>query len=71
MTACAALLAAGAVLTFLTVSGDALRAPTGEQVEPECRRHCSVGAPQLQPEPEAVPAGSPGPDDRNAAPPRP
>ncbi|MGI5329963.1 MFS transporter [Actinomadura nitritigenes] len=70
MTACAALLAAGAVLTFFTVSSDALRAPTGEQVEPECRRHCSVGAPQLQPEPDAVPAGSAGPDDRNAAPPR-
>ncbi|SNS81812.1 MFS transporter [Actinomadura mexicana] len=56
MITCAALLAAGAVLSFLTVGDDALRTPAGESVEPECRRQCGVGAPQLQPEPETVPA---------------
>lgn len=56
MITCAALLALGAVLSFLTVGDDALRTPSGEPVEPECRRQCGVGAPQLQPEPEAVPA---------------
>ncbi|MEU8310263.1 MFS transporter [Actinomadura sp. NPDC048955] len=56
MITCAALLAAGAVLSFLTVGDDALRTPSGEPVEPECRRQCGVGAPQLQPEPETVPA---------------
>jgi MFS family permease len=70
MTACAALLAAGAVLTFFTVSDGALRAPGGEQVEPECRSHCSVGAPQLQPEPETVPAAAPAPGGTRASPPR-
>jgi EmrB/QacA subfamily drug resistance transporter len=50
MTVCAAMLTAGAVLSFLTVSDDALRAPSGEPVEPECKSHCAVGAPQLQPE---------------------
>ncbi|MEO3824193.1 MFS transporter [Actinomadura sp. B10D3] len=60
MVTCAALLAAGAVLTFLTVNDDALRTPTGEAVEPECRRHCGVGAPPLQPEREAIPAAPPG-----------
>ncbi|GGQ29119.1 EmrB/QacA subfamily drug resistance transporter [Actinomadura coerulea] len=56
MITCAALLAAGAVLSFLTVGDDALRTPSGAAVEPECRRQCGVGAPQLQPEPETVPA---------------
>ncbi|MFA1551652.1 MFS transporter [Actinomadura chokoriensis] len=56
MTACAVLLAAGAVLSFLTVADDTLRTASGEAVEPECRRHCAVGAPQLQPEPETVPS---------------
>lgn len=56
MITCAALLAAGAVLSFLTVGDDALRTPSGESVEPECRRQCGVGAPQLQPEAETVPA---------------
>ncbi|MGI5202053.1 MFS transporter [Spirillospora sp. CA-108201] len=60
MVACAALLALGAVLSFLTVGDDALRTPSGAPVEPECRRQCGVGAPQLQPEPEAVPAEHPG-----------
>ncbi|MFI0370088.1 MFS transporter [Actinomadura sp. 1N219] len=60
MVACAAMLAAGAVLTFFTVDDDALRAPSGEAVEPECRSHCGVGAPQLQPEPEPVPAKAAG-----------
>ncbi|MFA1543073.1 MFS transporter [Actinomadura monticuli] len=60
MAVCAALLAAGAVLSFLTIGDDALRTPSGETVAPECRSHCAVGAPQLQPEPETVPsAGGP------------
>ncbi|MFI0487297.1 MFS transporter [Actinomadura sp. 9N215] len=56
MAVCAAMLVGGAVLSFLTVDDDALRAPSGEAVEPECRSHCGVGAPQLQPEPETAPA---------------
>ncbi|WP_231332301.1 MFS transporter [Actinomadura graeca] len=56
MTVCAALLAAGAVLSFLTVGDDALRGPSGEHREPQCRSQCGVGAPQLQPEAETVPA---------------
>ncbi|WP_067469013.1 MFS transporter [Actinomadura macra] len=56
MTSCAALLGAGAVLSFLTVRDDALRGPAGERREPQCRRQCGIGAPQLQPEPETVPA---------------
>lgn len=60
MTVCAALLAAGAVLSLLTVDDDALRTPSGERVEPECRRQCGVGAPQLQPERGNVPAGPGG-----------
>ncbi|GAA4225510.1 MFS transporter [Actinomadura meridiana] len=55
MATCAAMLAAGAVLSFLTVSDDALRAPSGEPVEPECRSHCAVGAPQLQPDRDTAP----------------
>ncbi|GAA0560581.1 MFS transporter [Actinomadura livida] len=60
MVACAALLAAGALLTFLTVADDALRTPSGEKVAPECRTQCGVGAPQLQPRPETVAAGPRG-----------
>ncbi|MER7547588.1 MFS transporter [Actinomadura sp.] len=56
MAACAVLLAAGAALTFFTIADDALRTPSGETVAPECMRHCAVGAPQLQPEPESVPS---------------
>ncbi|MFB4311518.1 MFS transporter [Actinomadura sp. GTD37] len=59
MATCAALLAAGAVLSFLTVRDDALRTPAGGMVEPECRSHCAVGAPPLQPEPETVPSAGP------------
>ncbi|MEU8803644.1 MFS transporter [Spirillospora sp. NPDC048819] len=60
MATCAAILVCGAVLSFLTIGDDALRTPSGEQVEPECKSHCGVGAPQLQPEPETVPPGPPG-----------
>ncbi|TYB41722.1 MFS transporter [Actinomadura chibensis] len=56
MSVCAAMLAAGAVLSFLTVGDDALRAPSGAAVEPEGRSHCAVGAPPLQPEPRTAPA---------------
>ncbi|RSN55902.1 MFS transporter [Actinomadura sp. WAC 06369] len=55
MAVCAALLAAGAVLTLLTVSDGALVVAEGAHCEPQARSHCSVGAPQLQPEPETVP----------------
>ncbi|TDB89778.1 DHA2 family efflux MFS transporter permease subunit [Actinomadura sp. KC216] len=60
MTVCAAMLAAGAVLSFLTVDDGALRTPSGEALEPECTSHCGVGAPQLQPEPEPAPAKATG-----------
>ncbi|CNG43286.1 drug resistance transporter%2C EmrB/QacA subfamily [Mycobacterium tuberculosis] len=63
MATSAALLAGGAVLTFLTVRDDALRTPTGAAVRPECQSHCAVGAPPLQPEPDTVASagGPPGP----------
>ncbi|MFG2019980.1 MFS transporter [Actinomadura geliboluensis] len=60
MAASAVLLVAGAVLSFFTIGNDALRTPAGAAVEPECRRHCSVAAPQLQPEPDTVPAAEAG-----------
>ncbi|WP_143219846.1 MFS transporter, partial [Actinomadura sp. CNU-125] len=55
MTVCAGLLVAGAALTLLTISDGALHVAEGMHCEPEARSHCSVGAPQLQPEPETVP----------------
>lgn len=69
MAASAALLAGGAVLTFFTVRDDALRTPSGAAVTPECRSHCAVGAPPLQPEPDtaasaAGPASGPAPGPR-------
>ncbi|HEX2312163.1 MAG TPA: MFS transporter [Thermomonospora sp.] len=48
MLVCAGLLAAGAALTFLTVRDDTLRAAP-EEAEPQCRTHCGVGAPPLEP----------------------
>jgi EmrB/QacA subfamily drug resistance transporter len=48
MPVCAALLAAGAVLTFFTVDDRTLRAAPPKQ-EPQCRTHCAVGAPPLEP----------------------
>ncbi|MFV2177467.1 MFS transporter [Actinomadura sp. LOL_016] len=60
MAVCAGLLAAGAALTLLTVSDDALHVVKGTHCEPQARSHCSVGAPQLQPEPETVPDASVG-----------
>ncbi|MFG1859068.1 MFS transporter [Actinomadura geliboluensis] len=60
MAASAVLLVAGAVLSFFTIGNDALRTPAGATVEPECRSHCSVAAPQLQPEPDTVPAAEAG-----------
>ncbi|MFI0356056.1 MFS transporter [Actinomadura sp. 9N407] len=62
MPLCAALLAAGAVLTFLTVGDDVLRAAPEER-EPQCKTHCAVGAPPLEPDRErAEPAATePGP----------
>ncbi|QKW35915.1 MFS transporter [Actinomadura sp. NAK00032] len=59
MAASAVLLAAGAVLSFLTIEKDALRTPSGAAVEPEGRSHCAVGAPPLQPEPDTVASGKP------------
>ncbi|MFI0408572.1 MFS transporter [Actinomadura sp. 3N508] len=60
MIVCAAMLAAGAALSFLTVDDGALRTPSGKAVEPECTSHCGVGAPQLQPEPEPAAAKATG-----------
>ena len=57
MPVCAALLAAGAVLSLFTVRDDALRTAPEER-EPCCRVHCAVGAPPLEPEP---PTGSEAP----------
>ena len=49
MVVSAVLLLAGAVLTYLTVHDDVLRtAPVA--AEPECKMHCAVGAPPLEPD---------------------
>ncbi|GAA3979354.1 MFS transporter [Actinomadura viridis] len=63
MPVCAALLAAGAVLSFLTVSDDALSS-VPEEFEPQCRTHCAVGAPPLEPDGEAGGGTEPRPDAR-------
>ncbi|RFU40141.1 DHA2 family efflux MFS transporter permease subunit [Actinomadura logoneensis] len=55
MLVCAGMLLAGALLTLLTVRDDALRAAPAAQ-EPECRTHCAVGAPPLEPKPSPTPA---------------
>ncbi|MFD0689263.1 MFS transporter [Actinomadura fibrosa] len=60
MASCAGLLALGALLSLLTVDDGALRRPSGERCQPQARNHCAVGAPQLQPEAETVPAGRAG-----------
>jgi EmrB/QacA subfamily drug resistance transporter len=50
MVVCAALLAAGAVLSAVTIDNNVLRPEPGRQiVEPECLTCCPVGAPPLQP----------------------
>jgi Na+/melibiose symporter-like transporter len=49
MVVSATLLAAGAVLTYFTVHDDVLRAAP-ETAAPECRIHCAVGAPPLEPD---------------------
>jgi predicted MFS family arabinose efflux permease len=48
MVVSAALLLGGAVLTYLTVRDDVLRVAP-ESSEPECKVHCAVGAPPLEP----------------------
>ncbi|SEG84029.1 drug resistance transporter, EmrB/QacA subfamily [Thermomonospora echinospora] len=58
---CAGLLALGAVLTFLTVRDDALRAAP-RAAEPVCRSHCGIGAPPLEPD-----RPRPSPDPPGAA----
>ncbi|MFB4320441.1 MFS transporter [Actinomadura sp. 21ATH] len=68
MPLCAALLAAGAVLTFLTVGDDVLRAAP-EETEPQCKTHCAVGAPPLEPDrsqASAPPAAGAGPGASSA-----
>ncbi|WP_034485033.1 MFS transporter [Actinomadura oligospora] len=63
MLICAGMLLAGAVLTLFTVRDDVLKTAPPEQ-EPECHMHCAVGAPPLERERSAVPAGAaaePGP----------
>ena len=50
MVICAGLLAAGAVLSALTIDNDVLRGGGDHLVaEPECRACCPVGAPPLEP----------------------
>jgi EmrB/QacA subfamily drug resistance transporter len=46
MLSCLVLLLAGAALSFTMIRDDALRAPAAE---PECKVHCGVGAPPLDP----------------------
>jgi EmrB/QacA subfamily drug resistance transporter len=50
MVVCAALLAAGAVLSAVTIDNKVLRPEPGRKVpEPECLTFCAVGAPPLEP----------------------
>ncbi|MFG2004374.1 MFS transporter [Spirillospora sp. NPDC048911] len=51
MMVSATLMAAGAVLTFFTVRDDTLKAAPAA-AEPQCKHHCCVGAPMLEPERE-------------------
>jgi EmrB/QacA subfamily drug resistance transporter len=53
MPVCAGLMLAGAVLTFVTVDDGALRAAPPRQA-PQCRTHCAVGAPPLEPDRDAA-----------------
>jgi EmrB/QacA subfamily drug resistance transporter len=62
MVVCAALLAAAAALSALTIDSNALRPAGGHRVpEPECHTCCPVGAPPLEPGSVTgpVPAASP------------
>jgi hypothetical protein len=50
MVLCAALLAAGAVLSAMTIDNNVLRPEPGRKIpEPECLIYCAVGAPPLEP----------------------
>jgi hypothetical protein len=50
MVVCAALLAAGAVLSAMTIDNNVLRPEPGREIpEPECLINCAVGAPPLEP----------------------
>jgi EmrB/QacA subfamily drug resistance transporter len=56
MVVSAALLVAGAILSYLTVHGNVL-ATAPKHAEPECRSHCAVGSPPLEPRRDPAPAG--------------
>ncbi|GLW65143.1 MFS transporter [Actinomadura rubrobrunea] len=62
MRVCAVMLLAGAALAALTIGDDVLRAAPGRAREPCCKSHCAVGAPPLEPGPDAAspPAAAPG-----------
>jgi EmrB/QacA subfamily drug resistance transporter len=54
MIVCAVLLAAGSVISALTIDNDVLRpAPDHPVHEPECRMNCPVGGPPLEPSGDA------------------
>jgi EmrB/QacA subfamily drug resistance transporter len=57
MLVCAAMMAASAILAFLTIRRNVLADPAAP--EPACRRHCAVGAPPLQPDETALPGERP------------
>lgn len=60
VTVAAMMLGLGAVLTFFTIRDDALSvAPSG--AEPQCRTHCAVAAPPLEPDRTEEPL-NPAPD---------
>ncbi|GAA2626136.1 MFS transporter [Actinomadura fulvescens] len=58
----AAIMAAGAVLAFVTVRDDTLKAAPAES-EPQCRTHCGVGSPPLEPERQDAHPGDAHPGD--------
>ncbi|MEU5884056.1 MFS transporter [Spirillospora sp. NPDC047279] len=58
MLVSAGMMAAGAVLSFLTVRDDTLRAAPAAAA-PQCKHHCGVSAPPLEPERQAGPLPHP------------
>jgi Na+/melibiose symporter-like transporter len=53
----AAMLGIGALLTLFTIRDDVLRTAP-ESTEPQCKSHCPVGAPPLEPDRTAESAGA-------------
>jgi len=63
MLLCAGLLGSGGLLAWLTIRNDVLQdepEPAGPKPQPECKVHCAVGAPPLDPSDRVAAARRPG-----------